>query len=183
MKRVNTLLFFILDVILVAALVFLDQFTKSLAVKHLMNQAPYPIIKNFLILEYLENRGAAFGMLQNQSLFFIIIGTVFVLLMVVALIRIPAYGKYHLLRFFLSLITAGAIGNMIDRVMLKYVVDFIYVIYINFPVFNVADIYVTVGTAALLVLILFVWKDEDLDMNKARHPKIHSAFKPKDSDE
>ncbi len=166
----------ILDIVIVAVLVALDQFTKYLAVEKLMNKAPVSIIKDFLILEYLENRGAAFGMLQNQSLFFVIIGVVFVLCMLFALTRVPIHGKYHVMRFLLSLITAGAIGNMIDRVTLKYVVDFIYIIYINFPVFNVADIYVTVGTACLLILVLFVWKEEDLDFKNNKNPKLHSSM-------
>ena len=65
---------------------------------------------------------------------------------------------------------------MIDRVNLDYVVDFIYVICINFPIFNVADMYVTVSAAALVVLFLFVYKDDDLDLKKARKGKIHSSF-------
>lgn len=176
MIKVRNVLYWFIDFIIIVVLVAADQFTKKLAVEHLMNKAPISVIKDFLILEYLENRGAAFGMLQNQSLFFIAIGVLFVCIIVVALVRIPTYGKYHFLRFLLSLITAGAIGNMIDRVTLKYVIDFIYVIYIDFPVFNVADIYVTLGTAALLITILFVWKEDDLDMKKANNPKIHSAF-------
>ncbi len=184
MIKVRNVLYWFVDLVLIILFVGLDQLTKRIAVEHLMNKAPIPVIKDFLILEYLENRGAAFGMLQNQSIFFIAIGVIFVAVMVIALVKIPTYGKYHFLRFLLSLITAGAIGNMIDRVMLKYVIDFIYVIYIDFPVFNVADIYVTVGTAALLITILFVWKEDDLDMKKANNPKIHSAFmKPENNDE
>ena len=63
----------------------------------------------------------------------------------------------------LSLIAAGAIGNMIDRIRFDYVVDFIYFVLINFPIFNVADIYVTVSTVALVVLLLFVYKENDLN--------------------
>ena len=62
----------------------------------------------------------------------------------------------------LSLIAAGAIGNMIDRIRFDYVVDFIYFVLINFPIFNVADIYVTVSTVILVILLLFVYKEEDL---------------------
>ncbi|SKB71727.1 signal peptidase II [Lachnospiraceae bacterium] len=176
MKKPHNILFFILDVILMGALVWFDQFTKQLAVSNLMGKAPVQIIPGYLVLEYLENRGAAFGMLQNQKIFFVTIGTVFIAVMMVSLFLIPASKKYHILRFFLCLMTAGAAGNMIDRVNLEYVVDFIYVICINFPIFNVADIYVTVSAAALVILFLFVYKDEDLNLKKARKGKIHSSF-------
>ncbi len=176
MKKPHNILFFILDMIFMGALVWLDQFTKQMAVSNLMGNAPVQIVPGYLVLEYLENRGAAFGMLQNQKLFFVIIGGVFILAMLVLLFLIPATKKYRILRFFLCLMTAGAAGNMIDRVNLDYVVDFIYVICINFPIFNVADMYVTVSAAALVVLFLFVYKDDDLNLKKARKGKIHSSF-------
>ena len=169
-------IFFILDILFIAVLTALDQFTKVMAVAYLKGKPPISVIRNFLILQYLENRGAAFGMLQNQKIFFIIISAVFITLMVAALLWIPPTVKYHVLRFFICLITAGAAGNLIDRVMLEYVRDFIYIIYINFPIFNVADIYVTISSAALAVLLIFVYKEEDLDMKKARHPKLHSSM-------
>lgn len=71
--------------------------------------------------------------------------------------------EYRLLHVLLSLIAAGAIGNMIDRIRLDYVVDFIYFVLINFPIFNVADIYVSVSTVALVILLLFVYKENDLN--------------------
>ncbi len=176
MKKPHNILFFILDLFLMGALVWFDQFTKKLAVANLMGKAPVQIVPGYLVLEYLENRGAAFGMLQNQKIFFVIIGAVFILVILAGLFLIPATKKYHILRFFLCLMTAGAAGNMIDRVSLEYVVDFIYVIVINFPIFNVADVYVTVSAAALMILFLFVYKDEELDLKKARKLKIHSSF-------
>ena len=93
--------------------------------------------------------------------------------MLIALIRLPATGKYRLLRFFICMITAGAVGNFIDRLQNGFVVDFIYIIYIQFPIFNVADIYVTVSAFALAILILFVYKEDDLNMKKANDPKLH----------
>ena len=77
------------------------------------------------------------------------------------------------LRIIAVFILAGAWGNMIDRLRLSYVVDFFYFSLINFPIFNVADIYVSVGTAVLAVLILFVYRDEDLNrlLNKGKREK------------
>ena len=79
------------------------------------------------------------------------------------LFKTPDAKKYRILHLLLSLIAAGAIGNMIDRVRFDYVVDFIYFVLINFPIFNVADIYVTISTIALVILLLFVYKENDLN--------------------
>lgn len=76
-----------------------------------------------------------------------------------------------MLHLLLSLIAAGAIGNMIDRIRLDYVVDFIYIVLINFPIFNVADIYVSVATAILVILLLFVYKEQDLNFISFKQKK------------
>ncbi|NMB42654.1 MAG: lipoprotein signal peptidase, partial [Clostridiales bacterium] len=76
---------------------------------------------------------------------------------------LPQVKRYNILRILLVLIIAGAIGNLIDRIRLNYVVDFIYFALINFPIFNVADIYVTVSTFVFLILALFYYKDEDFE--------------------
>lgn len=178
MKKPNNALFFIIDLIFIWALVYLDQYTKSLAVQYLKGKDPFPVIPDILELRYLEggNKGGAFGILYGQRTFFIIVAAVFLIAMLICLIRIPAVKKYRVLRFFICLISAGAVGNAIDRVNQGSVVDFIYISYINFPIFNVADIYVTVSAFALAVLILFVYKEEDLDMKKANEFKVHSSM-------
>jgi len=78
-------------------------------------------------------------------------------------IRLPEGKRYSILRVLLVLIIAGAVGNLIDRIRLNYVIDFLYVALINFPIFNVADCYVTVSTLVFLVLALFYYKDEDFE--------------------
>ena len=144
-------------------LVLADQFTKSLAVAHLKDKPAFNIISGVLELNYLENKGAAFGMLQNQKAFFIFVAVVILSVIGYVLYKMPDEKKYRLLHVLLSLIAAGAIGNMIDRIRLDYVVDFIYFVLINFPIFNVADIYVSVSTVALVILLLFVYKENDLN--------------------
>lgn len=151
-----------LDLLGICALVALDQYTKYLAVIHLKDKPAYIIINGVLELNYLENKGAAFGMLQNQKAFFIFVAVVILSVIGYVLLKTPDNKKYRMLHVLLSLIAAGAIGNMIDRIRLNYVVDFIYFVLINFPIFNVADIYVTVSTAALVILLLFVYKENDL---------------------
>ncbi|MCI9313411.1 MAG: signal peptidase II [Lachnospiraceae bacterium] len=152
-----------LDLLGIIALVGLDQYTKYLAVIHLKDKPAYSIVSGILELNYLENKGAAFGMLQNQKAFFIFVAVVILGVIGYVLLKTPDSKKYRLLHLLLSLIAAGAIGNMIDRIRLNYVVDFIYFVLINFPIFNVADMYVTVSTVALVILLLFVYNENDLN--------------------
>ena len=162
MKLKKKLLIF-LDLLVICALVALDQYTKYLAVIHLKDNKPFIIINGILELNYLENTGAAFGVLENQKAFFIFVAVVVLSVIGYVLLKTPDHKKYGILHISLSLIAAGAIGNMIDRIRLNYVVDFIYFSLINFPIFNVADMYVTVSTAVLMILLLFVYKESDLN--------------------
>ena len=143
--------------------VLLDQYTKYLASTHLIN-SPVIIIDGVFQLRYLENRGAAFGLMQNQQLFFLFTATIALLIMAVVYIRLPKQNRFLPLRICLASIAAGAIGNMIDRIRLEYVVDFFYLEIINFPIFNVADIFATVATFVLAILLLFYYKNEDIDI-------------------
>ena len=120
-------------------------------------------IKNVFELYYLENRGAAFGIFQGKRVIFLIITIIILVFLSYCFWRIPYTRKYATLRGVLVLIAAGAVGNFIDRMCNGYVVDFFYFKLIDFPVFNVADIYVTVGTFILAFLLLFYYKEEDLD--------------------
>ncbi len=155
------------------ALVLADQYTKFLAVAHLKDQPPIVLLENVFELYYSENRGAAFGMLQGRQGFFLAITIVVLAVAAYAMSRMPSWKckRYHFLKLCIIMITAGAVGNMIDRVSQGYVVDFLYFKLINFPIFNVADIYVTVATAFLLILFTFYYKDDELDIfqwNKKR---------------
>lgn len=157
----NTKLYLV-SIICVVICIVLDQYTKLLAVTHLKD-APIPIIDGVFELHYLENRGAAFGMLQNQQWFFLVVGIILLFLVTILYVRIPNTKRLLPLRICMVFITAGAIGNMIDRIRLNYVVDFLYFELINFPIFNVADIYVTVATFAIVLFILFFYKEEEID--------------------
>ncbi|GFI36322.1 signal peptidase II [Lachnospiraceae bacterium 50-23] len=141
----------------------LDQATKYLAIVNLKGQNPYVIWKGVFQLEYLENRGAAFGLFQNQRLFFFL-SVVFVFLAVLWFYsKVPMNRHFLPLRICAVLVMSGAIGNFIDRLRLNYVVDFLYFKLINFPVFNVADIYVTVAAFSFFLLLFFYYKEEDLE--------------------
>lgn len=175
----------IISAILVMVLVAFDQLTKYLAVIFLKGKAAFPIIKDVFELQYLENQSAAFGMdpvsllhkifsfeifENNPALFldvkmgFFIITTICILaLFIWIFLRIPVDKRFLFLDYILIFFFAGAVGNFIDRVSLNYVVDFLYFKLINFPIFNVADIYVTCSACALIVLGIFYYKDEDFD--------------------
>lgn len=160
MKKRKIVILFV-DLVMMVLLTFLDQFTKYLAVLYLKGQPSVPILKNILVLQYLENKGAAFGMLQNQKIFFIFIEILILLVIAFVLFRIPSHKKYTLMHVILVLVAGGAVGNMIDRVLQDYVVDFIYIELIDFPIFNLADIYVTFATAVFVIAVLFYYKEED----------------------
>lgn len=152
---------FFLNILVLISLIVVDQMSKHLVVINLKDSAPIKIIDGVFELHYLENRGAAFGMLQNQKVFFIIIATVMLLAIFYVLVRLPISRKYTLLDCCLILIAAGAVGNMIDRVMNNYVVDFFYFSLIDFPIFNMADIYVTISCIILVLAVLFYYKESD----------------------
>ena len=159
----NRISHYLLAVITVVAAVILDQWTKHLAVLHLKDQTPYTLIEGVFKLQYLENRGAAFGMLQNQRVFFYICVVVIAVFVIWFYKRVPMTNRYLPLRLCSIFVLAGGIGNFIDRVKLNYVVDFFYFELIDFPIFNVADIYVTCSMFALVFLICFYYKEEELD--------------------
>lgn len=152
---------YIKALIAVAVLVLLDQWTKWLAVKHLMVDGPISIIEGVFELHYLENNGAAFGIFQNRKMFFVITTIIVLVALVFFYIKLPETKHMLPLRLISIGIAAGAIGNLIDRVWHTYVIDFFYFKLIDFPIFNVADIYVTVAAIMFLILGLFYYKEED----------------------
>lgn len=151
---------FILGILI---LVFLDQLTKWLAVTKLQPIHDFPIIENIFHLTYVENKGAAFGILQGKHLFFIVMTIIVMGFVVVYYFKLPKESKYHWMRLALILLALGAIGNLIDRIRLGYVVDFLYFKLIDFPVFNVADICVVVGVSILSIFILITSDDHQTE--------------------
>lgn len=145
------------------AAVFLDQITKYFALQGLRGKDSFVLIQGVFELCYLENRGAAFGILQNKGVFFIIVTFIFMIIAILFYLRIPNKKKFYVLQWLTVLVAAGAAGNMIDRIVRGYVVDFFYFSLIDFPVFNVADCYVTLAVFILVFLIFFYFKEEDLE--------------------
>lgn len=147
----------------IAVLVILDQWTKRLAVASLKGREPFVIIQNVLEFSYLENRGAAFGMMQGMRIAFLIFAPAVSIGLFAYGLKLSLKKKFTPAVICFLLIISGAIGNFIDRLRNGYVVDFIYFKLIDFPVFNVADIFVTCGAILLILLLLFKYKEEDFD--------------------
>ncbi len=162
-KSENRIIHYAMAVFLVLIGVVIDQFTKHLAVIHLKDQEPYVILKDIFELHYLENRGAAFGLFQNQQIFFIISVLIISGVAIWFYAKVPMEKRFLPLRFCAVMIMAGAFGNCIDRVSQSYVVDFFYFKLIDFPIFNVADIYVTVATFFVVFLLFFYYKEEEIE--------------------
>ncbi len=141
----------------------LDQLTKQLAVLHLKEKAAISIIPGVFELYYLENHGAAFGILQGQKVFLIAVTAITMILLAYLYIRIPEAKHYFYIRAIILLLISGAIGNFIDRCLHDYVIDFFYFKFIDFPVFNVADIYVSIAAVLLVLLFCFYYNEEDID--------------------
>ena len=170
------LLFFLVT----AGVILLDQVTKILALGYLAPAGSYPLWENVLHLTYVENTGAAFGMLKDHRWVFLVCSVVGIGLVGFYLFR---YVGRPLSRVALALIIGGGIGNMIDRVRLGFVVDFIDFCAFDFWVwvFNVADAAVCVG-AALFVLDLLIELIEDLRHKKQGVPVEPQTAEPSEGD-
>ncbi|MGN1047248.1 MAG: signal peptidase II [Eubacteriales bacterium] len=148
----------ILSIIILIAAIFLDQITKWLAVLFLKEIDTLPLIKNVLHLTYLENTGAAFGILKNNRWIFLVVSAVAIVALLFYLAKFRPKNKWLLIG--LSFIVGGGIGNMIDRLLLGYVIDFIDFRLINFAVFNVADAFVCIGAVLVIIYVFFFSEKE-----------------------
>ena len=167
-------------------LIVLDQATKFLAVFNLKGKEAFVLIPGVLEFRYLENQSAAFSIdpvsllqrvfhfavfeedpaafLKAKMAFFILLTVIVSGLIAWFYCKIPRISRFRWLDLALLLVFSGAIGNLIDRSLQSYVVDFIYFSLIDFPIFNVADIYVTCAAFLLVFLFIFYYKEEDLDL-------------------
>ncbi|MBE6553553.1 MAG: signal peptidase II [Ruminococcaceae bacterium] len=153
----------ILLLAIIVGVIALDQLTKWLTVVYLDYQESFPLWQDVLHLTHHRNEGAAFGILSDQRWVFMLVSTVAIVALTVYLFRFSQ--KNHWVRISLAMIIGGGIGNMIDRVALGYVIDFIDFTLIDFAIFNVADSFVTVG-AFMLMGYLIVEMIRDLKKGK-----------------
>ena len=142
---------------MIIVIIGLDQATKWLIFAERVRFENLPIIKDFFYITYCENRGAAFSILQNFRWGFVIL----TMIAIAVMIRLMITQKHLLLRFSLALLVAGAFGNMIDRALKGFVVDFLhfYPFGYDFAIFNVADMSVNVGAFFLIIYMIFIYKE------------------------
>ena len=163
---------------IIAVTVFIDQITKYLTIFYLKPIDTLPIIQDVIHLTYVENTGAAFGMMKDSRWVFMLVSSV-------AIVGILGYMVYHIWikkrpmhwaqALSLSFIVGGGIGNMIDRTLLGYVVDMIDFRLINFAVFNVADSFVCVGAGIMILYLILEMVKETKAEKAARAAEIESA--------
>ncbi len=163
-------------IILLILTVFVDQLSKWLVVALLQGKPSFDVIKGVLRFTYVENDGAAFGMLDNARWVFLVLSTVMIIALIFYIVKYKPKSKWVMTS--LILIVGGGIGNMIDRIMLGYVIDFID--FCAFPnlwkwVFNIADSCVCVG-----VFMLSVWLISDTVKEYKREKAAKAAFGSKE---
>lgn len=157
-----------------AFLAVFDQLTKYLATIKLKGKNDFVIIKDVLELHYLDggNTGAAWGMLSGKTLLFIIFTMIAIVIISIFLknVNVIICNNYSLkkstmilLQYMLATLIAGAMGNLIDRIAHRYVIDFIYFKLINFPIFNVADCYVTISCFFIIIICIFKLNEKEFN--------------------
>ena len=147
-KRINN----IVSILSLFLILLIDQVSKAVISSRLSVGRSIPIIKNVLHITFVKNTGAAFGLFKNSTYFFIAVSVIAVMLIGVVLVNSARKGNFSekfLFHYSLILIMAGALGNLIDRISLRYVIDFIDVRI--WPVFNIADSSITIGAALLII--------------------------------
>ena len=144
-------------------LVGIDQITKYLVTHNMELFSSIPVIQDVFEIHYIQNPGAAWGILANSYILFYIVTVIVFILGVCFYIQCARFKHFQDFRVLIVLILAGATGNFIDRIRFQYVIDFLYFKLIDFPVFNVADCYVTIGFFCLAFLLLFKYSEEDLE--------------------
>lgn len=147
-----------------------DRISKFFSLKY-CSKKNLELMENYLEITYLENYGGAFGILRNQRFFFIFISALFIILVTFFLFALPNHKKYNGLNIFLSFIIAGMIGNMIDRIIYGYVSDIIYIKKFDFPVFNLSDIWISVGVLGTIFIVIFGLKEKDFDFMNFKQNK------------
>lgn len=147
------------ELIGLVALVVIDLLTKSYFTTILKVGESIKVIESFFYITYVQNKGAAWGILVGETIFFYLV--TILAIGVIGYWYIKSKPSQKLYRFSLILILAGTLGNFIDRVIFKYVRDFLdfYIFGYDFPVFNVADMCLSIGVALIMYLLIFKWEE------------------------
>ena len=167
MYKLRHIFFFVL-------MIAFDQYTKYLARTELAAREVIPVLPGILSLHYHENDGAVWGILSGKVPFLIVFTLIILGGMVWFYSRIPHTMRYEPLRLIIVCMTAGAVGNLIDRIVYGKVTDFLCIELFRFPIFNVADCYITISAALLILLAIFYYKEEDFYFLSRRRRKTNA---------
>mgnify|MGYP002624293121 CR=1 FL=1 len=170
MKKISRVL---VPFLFLCGIVGLDQWTKYLTIKNLSDGHEVKLIGDAVVLSYTQNRGMAWGLFQNAQIVLVILTALAIAAVVFLYVRTPFEPEYRPIRIAEVMLVGGAVGNLIDRIFRidpmdgrlfhGYVVDMIYVKAINFPIFNVADIFVSLAFLLLIFLLIFVYNEEEFN--------------------
>ena len=149
----------------IAAVIGLDQLTKWLTVVNLEEYESFPVWQDVFHFTYVKNTGMAFGMLKDHRWVFMVFSTIAIIALIIYLFRFRPESRW--MQISMAMIIGGGIGNMIDRILLGYVIDFIDVTLINFAVFNIADSFVCVG-AGIMIVCLVIDLIKEIKLEKAQ---------------
>lgn len=144
-----------LETLIIILITVFDQLSKYFVDVNLKNSASIQVIPGILSFRYHENKGAAWGMLADQRWVFMVISSIAIFAIIAYLIWSRKKKDSMIFRISLCFFAGGGIGNMVDRIALGYVIDFLRFDFIDFPIFNVADSFITVG-AVLMILSLIL---------------------------
>ena len=149
-------------ILIAGVIAIVDQFTKWLVTTNIGYNHEIQIIESFFYITYVKNKGAAWGILQNQRLLFVGI----TILVIIGVLYLIAKEKKNYNKLVLSFILGGALGNFIDRIFRGYVIDYINITEVmDFPVFNLADSFIVIG---VIILIIFYLRGEYIERSKSR---------------
>ncbi len=158
----------ILGIIGVAVLFGLDRWSKIWAMTELKGAESINVIDGVFKLTYVENMGAAWGMLEGQTIFFALITFVVLGFVVYFYVKLENTKRYLPFKIGLVFFTAGVLGNFYERMLFHRVVDMLHFYWFEFPVFNVADVFIVVSAIFMAILVMFVYSEDELSLKRLR---------------
>ncbi len=142
-------------VIFLLMTIVVDQLSKIYILDLFKDKVTIPVINKVFHITFAKNTGAAFSIFRNSQWFLIVLSIVLILGMLGLFVKAHMDKKPQMLQYALLLVSGGAIGNLLDRFRLGYVVDFFDFRLINFAIFNIADVFICVGMAIIAILVIF----------------------------
>ncbi|MCL1924473.1 MAG: signal peptidase II [Defluviitaleaceae bacterium] len=147
-------------IIVLLLLIAIDLATKRIAANFLYPNGSFILIDGFFRFRYLENPGAAFGIFANSRIFLLALRAIIISYLVYYYSKLPNEKPHIYVKWAIIFILAGALGNFIDSLLFGYVIDFLEFTFVNFAIFNVADIFIVLGTIFWAYLSIFVLKED-----------------------